>query len=81
MNIMMNGRVPLKRSEPEAIVETIRANHELSDAFQRCREHLRANGVDLGPGGGTPSARRRVEPRAKMAFLGKSSVFLLARRS
>jgi len=36
-----------KRSAPEAILETIRANHELSDAFQRCREHLRANVVDL----------------------------------
>ncbi len=37
-----------RRSRPEAILETIRADHELSDAFGRCREHLRANGVDLG---------------------------------
>lgn len=36
-----------KRSTPEAIQETIRQNRELSDAFERCREHLRANGVDL----------------------------------
>jgi predicted dehydrogenase len=36
-----------KRSAPEAIQETIRANHELSEAFGRCREYLRANGVDL----------------------------------
>ena len=35
-------------SSPEAILERIRSNHELTDAFQRCREHLQANGVDLG---------------------------------
>ncbi len=33
---------------PETILETIRADSELSDAFQRCREYLEANGVDLG---------------------------------
>ncbi len=37
-----------KPAPPEAIRETIRANTELSDAFERCREHLRANGIDLG---------------------------------
>ncbi len=29
-------------------METTRANRELSDAFERCREYLRGNGVDLG---------------------------------
>ncbi|MGA2031046.1 MAG: Gfo/Idh/MocA family oxidoreductase [Thermoguttaceae bacterium] len=36
-----------KRSPPGAILETIRANSELSDAFQRCRDYLRANGINL----------------------------------
>jgi predicted dehydrogenase len=35
-------------SKPEAIQESFRANSELLDAFERCREHLRANNVDLG---------------------------------
>jgi len=37
-----------KQSPPEAIREAARASRELSDAFDRCREHLRANGVELG---------------------------------
>ena len=37
-----------KQAPPEAILETIRGNRELSDAFERCREYLRDNGVDLG---------------------------------
>ena len=36
-----------KESAPEAIGEAIQANRELSDAFERCRDYLRANGVDL----------------------------------
>ena len=36
-----------KQSPPEAIQETVRANPEFLDAFERCREHLRANEVDL----------------------------------
>ncbi|MGO9111238.1 MAG: Gfo/Idh/MocA family protein [Thermoguttaceae bacterium] len=36
-----------KRLPPEAILETIQGNTELSDAFQRCRDYLRANGIDL----------------------------------
>jgi hypothetical protein len=36
-----------QRSAPQAIRETIRSQQELADAFERCREHLRANGVDL----------------------------------
>jgi predicted dehydrogenase len=42
-----------KGAAPEAIQEAIRANHDLSDAFQRCREYLKANGVDLAK---TPAA-------------------------
>ena len=36
-----------KQSAPEAIGESIQASRELSDAFERCREYLRGNGVDL----------------------------------
>jgi predicted dehydrogenase len=36
-----------KRVPPGAILETIRGNAELSDAFQRCRDYLRANGINL----------------------------------
>jgi predicted dehydrogenase len=37
-----------KQSPPEAIRESIRGQRELSDAFERCGEYLRENGVDLG---------------------------------
>lgn len=37
-----------KRSSPDEIRERIRSNSELLDAFERCRENLRENGVDLG---------------------------------
>jgi hypothetical protein len=37
-----------KQARPEAIRATIQASGELSDAFDRCREYLRENGVDLG---------------------------------
>ncbi len=37
-----------RSSPPEAIVEANRANRELADALERCREYLRQNGVDLG---------------------------------
>jgi predicted dehydrogenase len=36
-----------KQSSPEAIRAAISANAPLADAFERCREYLRANGVDL----------------------------------
>ncbi len=37
-----------RTAAPEAIRERIRGERELTDAFERCREHLRDNGVDLG---------------------------------
>ncbi len=37
-----------KQARTEAIRERIQANAEYSDAFERCREYLRENGVDLG---------------------------------
>jgi predicted dehydrogenase len=37
-----------KQASPGEIRATITANGELSDAFDRCREYLRENGVDLG---------------------------------
>jgi predicted dehydrogenase len=36
-----------RQADPEAILAAVHANSDLGDAFQRCREHLRANGVDL----------------------------------
>src|SRR5436190_20915390 len=36
-----------KQARPEAIQETIRASRDLSDAFERCREYLRENAVNL----------------------------------
>jgi predicted dehydrogenase len=36
------------QAPPEAIQAAIRANPQLADAFDRCREYLRENGVDLG---------------------------------
>jgi len=36
-----------KQARPEVIRERIQANRDLSDAFERCREYLRENGVDL----------------------------------
>lgn len=38
---------------PEAIRSAINGNRELADAFDRCREYLQRNGVDLGA---TPAA-------------------------
>jgi predicted dehydrogenase len=35
------------QSPPEAIAASIQASRELSDAFERCREYLQKNGVDL----------------------------------
>jgi hypothetical protein len=36
-----------KQARPESIQETIRPSRELSDAFERCREYLRENEVNL----------------------------------
>jgi predicted dehydrogenase len=37
-----------KQSSPETIRAAITGNTEMDDAFERCREYLRGNGVDLG---------------------------------
>ncbi len=37
-----------KQAPPEAIRAAIEGDRELTDAFDRCREYLRENGVDLG---------------------------------
>jgi predicted dehydrogenase len=37
-----------RQSSPEEIREKTRANGEMLDAFERCRENLHENGVDLG---------------------------------
>jgi predicted dehydrogenase len=42
-----------RQTDPEAILAAVHQSEELSDAFQRCREHLRASGVDLAA---TPAA-------------------------
>ena len=41
-----------KASPPEVIRESVRSSGELADAFERCANHLRENGVDLA---GTPA--------------------------
>jgi hypothetical protein len=37
-----------KQSSLEAIADAIKSSSELSDAFERCRNYLRENGIDLG---------------------------------
>jgi hypothetical protein len=37
-----------KQSSPEVIGDTIQGNWVLADAFARCRDYLRVNGVNLG---------------------------------
>jgi predicted dehydrogenase len=37
-----------KQSSPEAIRAAITASTEMADAFERCRQYLHGNGVDLG---------------------------------
>ena len=37
-----------KEAKPEALQEAARADHGLLESFERCREYLRDNGVDLG---------------------------------
>jgi predicted dehydrogenase len=37
-----------KQSPPPTISASLQANHGLSDAFDRCRDYLRENGIDLG---------------------------------
>jgi predicted dehydrogenase len=64
-----------KQARPEVIRETIQASHELSDAFERCREYLRENEVDLDvtPAGlgpwviFDPKTERFVNDHAKQA--------------
>jgi hypothetical protein len=36
-----------KQSSPDAIRAATTGNAEMADAFERCREYLRENGVDL----------------------------------
>ena len=36
-----------KQASPDAIRAAINGNAEMADAFERCREYLRGNGVDL----------------------------------
>jgi hypothetical protein len=37
-----------KQAAPEAIAASVKSQGDLADSFQRCREYLQANGVDLG---------------------------------
>ena len=36
-----------KQPPPEAILDAAKAKPELADAFERCREYLDTNGIDL----------------------------------
>jgi predicted dehydrogenase len=56
-------------SSPEAILERTQSNHELTDAFQRCRQHLKANDVDLGVTRGVLGPWVTLDPE-KEQFVG-----------
>jgi predicted dehydrogenase len=43
-----------KQASPETIHAALSGNTEMADAFERCREYLRGNGLDLGA---TPATR------------------------
>jgi predicted dehydrogenase len=60
------------QSTPEAILERTRGNDQLTDAFQRCREHLRDNGVDLGNTRGVLGPWVSLDPKTER-FVGEFS--------
>jgi predicted dehydrogenase len=58
-----------KKLPPDAIHASIQAEQELSDAFDRCREHLGQNGVDLGLTPATLGAGLIFDPKQE-GFVG-----------
>jgi predicted dehydrogenase len=71
-----------RQSPPEAIRSSIEGNGELTDAFERCREYLRENGVDLGATLATLGPWVTFDPKEEQfvrEFAGEANK--LARRS
>jgi predicted dehydrogenase len=52
-----------KQSSPDTIRDVIKGSQELSDAFDRCHEYLRKNGVDLGVTQATLGPWVTLDPR------------------
>jgi len=59
-----------RQTSPQVIQEMTRGSRELSDAFDRCREHLRSNGVDLGTEQAVAGPWVTLDP-AEERFLGE----------
>jgi len=57
-------------STPEAILERTQCNHDLNDTYQRCREHLRINGVDLSATRGVLGPWVSLDPATEQ-FVGE----------
>jgi len=53
-----------KSSSPDSISGTIKTNSELADAFERCRDYLGKNGVDLNTHQGYPRTLGHVRFQA-----------------
>jgi predicted dehydrogenase len=71
-----------RQTPPEAIRSSIEGNGELTDAFERCREYLRENGVDLGATLATLGPWVTFDPKEEQfvrEFAGEANK--LARRS
>ena len=58
-----------KQSPPEAIEASIQSSAELSDAFHRCREYLRENGIDLATTAATLGPWLTFDP-SQQRFVG-----------
>jgi predicted dehydrogenase len=59
-----------KQARPEAIKETIQASGELSNAFERCREYLRQNEVNLDATPAVLGPRLTFDPKQER-FVGE----------
>jgi predicted dehydrogenase len=70
-----------KQTSPEAIHSSLSASSELTDAFERCREYLRANGADLAATQATLGPWVTLDP-LKEQFVGEcaAEASALARR-
>ncbi len=58
-----------RKASPEAILEANRANSAVVDAFERCRDYLRENGVDLGVSQPAAGPWLTLDPRRE-CFVG-----------
>jgi len=61
-----------KESQPNEIVESIKGNKEMTDAFERFQEHLRANEIDVNKTPWTLGASLQMDSNRER-FVGKFS--------